>query len=61
MALGQGVGDEAGRIWFLAYQARFTRGRRGDLVVAACLYVACRKKKYPYQLIDFSSALSNVS
>lgn len=59
--MGYGLGEEASRIWYMAYHARFTRGRRGDLVVAACIYLAARRKDEPYMLIDFSSHLSNVS
>ena len=63
MQMGYGLGEEAARVWYLAYHARFTRGRRGDLVAAACLYLACRQRStpQPYMLIDFSSRLNNVS
>lgn len=63
MNLGQGIGESAGRIWFLAYQQKFTRGRRGELVVGACVYLACRQRSDPppVMLIDFSDRLNNVS
>ena len=63
MNLGPGIGESAGRIWYMAYAAKFTRGRRGELVVAACVYLAIRVRKDPppVMLIDFSDRLNNVS
>lgn len=48
--------------WFiLAIQHNFTKGRRGQNVVAACLYIVCRQEKTPHMLLDFSEVLhSNV-
>lgn len=34
-----------------------TRGRPGDFVAAACLYIVCRKEKTCHMLLDFSEAL----
>lgn len=61
--LGPGIGESAGRIWYMAYTRKFTRGRRGELVVAACVYLAIRVRKDPppVMLIDFSDRLHNVS
>lgn len=44
--------------WFtLALNKNFVKGRRSQNVLAACLYVACRKVKTHHLLIDFSSRL----
>jgi transcription factor IIIB subunit 2 len=44
--------------WFrLALQHNFLQGRHTDHVVAACVYIACRKAKTPHLLIDFSEVL----
>ncbi|KAH3671759.1 hypothetical protein OGAPHI_000464 [Ogataea philodendri] len=44
--------------WFqLALTNNFVQGRRSQNVVAACLYIACRKEKTHHMLIDFSSRL----
>jgi transcription factor IIIB 90 kDa subunit len=46
--------------WFrLAAQRNFTQGRRIQTVVAACLYIVCRREKKPRMLIDFSDALNH--
>ncbi|KAL9675781.1 hypothetical protein QQ045_003987 [Rhodiola kirilowii] len=42
----------------IAAQKGFTRKFKIDYVAAACLYVACRVKKKPYLLIDFSEKLT---
>lgn len=45
---------EAAIQWFqLALNYNFVQGRRLQNVVAACLYVACRKEKTHHMLIDF--------
>ncbi|XP_078153905.1 uncharacterized protein LOC144549018 isoform X9 [Carex rostrata] len=41
----------------IAVDKNFTRGRRTTHVAAACLYIACRKNKKAYLLIDFSDYL----
>ncbi|RKP31042.1 TFIIB-domain-containing protein [Metschnikowia bicuspidata] len=42
--------------WFtLALNKNFVKGRRSQNVLAACLYVACRKVRTHHLLIDFSS------
>lgn len=44
--------------WFkLALTQNFVQGRRSQNVLAACLYVACRKEGTHHMLIDFSSLL----
>lgn len=34
-----------------------TRGRRGDLLAAGCLYISCRREKSCHMLLDFSNVL----
>lgn len=44
--------------WFeIALNHNFVQGRRSQNVIAACLYIACRKEKTHHMLIDFSSKL----
>lgn len=57
MHLGTHVADAAHRIFVLALQSDFTSGRKSDNVVAACLYIICRKDKHPHLLIDFADRL----
>jgi transcription factor IIIB subunit 2 len=47
----------AGAFYEIALHRNFTKGRRTDQVAAACLYIACRDKKKPFLLIDFSICL----
>ncbi|XP_073285098.1 transcription factor IIIB 60 kDa subunit isoform X2 [Primulina huaijiensis] len=60
-ALGIDGGDSIARpalaFYTIALERNFTRGRRKDQVEAACLYIACREKKKPYLLIEFSEYL----
>ncbi|KAF8559363.1 BRF1-domain-containing protein [Imleria badia] len=48
----------ATRLYTLAVEHKFTKGRRSVNVAAVCLYVACRQKETRnYMLIDFSDIL----
>ena len=49
--------DQANRLFRLALQHNFLRGRRREVVIAACLYIVCRRMHSPVLLIDFSEAL----
>ncbi|SCU79484.1 LADA_0B00980g1_1 [Lachancea dasiensis] len=50
--------SEAATQWYtLALANNFVQGRRSQNVIAACLYIACRKEKTHHMLIDFSSRL----
>mmetsp|Transcript_3101 Transcript_3101/g.3475 ORF Transcript_3101/g.3475 Transcript_3101/m.3475 type:complete len:585 (-) Transcript_3101:52-1806(-) len=51
------IADAAGAWFRLALTNNFVQGRRSQNVLAACLYVACRKEKTHHMLIDFSSRL----
>jgi transcription factor IIIB subunit 2 len=57
MGLGHSVKQGAQRLFALAVDANFHRGRRKDYVVASCLYFQSRLKKEPHMLIDFSERL----
>jgi transcription factor IIIB subunit 2 len=48
----------ATRMYTLAVEHKFTKGRKSMNVAAVCLYVACRQKETRnYMLIDFSDLL----
>ena len=49
--------DMAQRFYTLALNSNFVRGRRTNYVVAACLYIVCRREKTSHMLIDFSDLL----
>ncbi|KAL4428055.1 hypothetical protein ABPG75_002144 [Micractinium tetrahymenae] len=49
--------ESAHRLYKLALERGFTRGRRTNQVAAACLYLVCRQDSKPFLLIDFSDAL----
>ncbi len=48
----------AQRYFNLAVLHNFTKGRKSNNVVAACLYIVCRIEKTAHMLIDFADALS---
>ena len=50
--------DAAHRLYILALHHHFTQGRRSSHVVAACLYIVCRRERSPHLLIDFSESLN---
>lgn len=48
----------ATRLYTLAVEHKFTKGRKSMNVAAVCLYVACRQKETrTHMLIDFSDIL----
>ncbi|KAL6780177.1 hypothetical protein ACKKBF_B14155 [Auxenochlorella protothecoides x Auxenochlorella symbiontica] len=49
--------ESAHRLYRLALQRGFTRGRRTNQVAATCLYLLCRQDAKPFLLIDFSDRL----
>ncbi|KAF7980980.1 hypothetical protein HWV62_35786 [Athelia sp. TMB] len=58
MRLSETVCLAATRLYTLAVEHKFTKGRKSLNVVAVCLYVACRQKETRnYMLIDFSDLL----
>ncbi|KAG2002253.1 transcription initiation factor IIB, variant 3 [Coprinopsis cinerea AmutBmut pab1-1] len=58
LRLNETVCLAATRLYTLAVEHKFTKGRKSLNVVAVCLYVACRQKETKtYMLIDFSDLL----
>ncbi|KAF5390085.1 hypothetical protein D9757_003889 [Collybiopsis confluens] len=58
LRLSEQVCLSATRLYTLAVEHKFTKGRKSMNVVAVCLYVACRQKETRnYMLIDFSDLL----
>mmetsp|Transcript_7457 Transcript_7457/g.15219 ORF Transcript_7457/g.15219 Transcript_7457/m.15219 type:complete len:486 (+) Transcript_7457:56-1513(+) len=49
--------DAAIRLFRLAVERNFHKGRRMGNVCCACLYVVCRLERTPHMLIDFSDVL----
>ncbi|KAL0213079.1 hypothetical protein RCL1_006705 [Eukaryota sp. TZLM3-RCL] len=49
--------DAAERLYLLALQHGFTRGRSSERVCASCLYAICRRERVPIMLIDLSEIL----
>ncbi len=49
---------QAQRLFKLAVEHQFTRGRRSGCVIAACLYIVARMNRTAHMLIDFADALS---
>ncbi|WVQ81105.1 hypothetical protein IAT38_003227 [Cryptococcus sp. DSM 104549] len=58
MRIDLSVVNFASRVWELVVDNKFNRGRKQDYVYASCVYLACRQKKNPSMLIDFSEHLS---
>lgn len=57
LRIDEHIATAAGEWFKLALTQNFVQGRRSQNVVAACLYVACRKECTHHMLIDFSSRL----
>ncbi|BBG93518.1 Cyclin/Brf1-like TBP-binding protein [Prunus dulcis] len=57
MGENEEIVDIAKRFFRIAVDRNFTRGRKSEQVLASCLYIACREKRKPYLLIDFSNYL----
>ncbi|EJC99509.1 uncharacterized protein FOMMEDRAFT_160578 [Fomitiporia mediterranea MF3/22] len=58
MRLSEVVQTAAIRMYTLALEHKFTKGRKNMNVIAVCLYIACRQKETRnYMLIDFSDLL----
>lgn len=49
--------EAASRLFSLAVERNFHKGRRMANVCCACLYVVCRQNKTPHMLIDFADVL----
>ncbi|CAI5735218.1 unnamed protein product [Peronospora destructor] len=57
LRLGDHYVDSSFRLFALALQRNFTHGRKTQTVIAACLYIVCRRERSPHLLIDFSDKL----
>ncbi|KLO10354.1 hypothetical protein SCHPADRAFT_916374 [Schizopora paradoxa] len=58
LRLSEVIAAAAIRLYTLAVEHKFTKGRKNMNVIAVCLYVACRQKETrKYMLIDFSDIL----
>ncbi|KAJ7475230.1 BRF1-domain-containing protein [Mycena galericulata] len=58
LRLSEMISNAALRMYTLAVEHKFTKGRKSMNVVAVCLYIACRQKDtYTHMLIDFSDLL----
>ncbi|KAJ7159849.1 BRF1-domain-containing protein [Mycena crocata] len=58
LRLSETVSNTALRMYTLAVEHKFTKGRKSLNVVAVCLYIACRQKDtHTHMLIDFSDLL----
>ncbi|CEM05943.1 unnamed protein product [Vitrella brassicaformis CCMP3155] len=57
LRLPQSFIETANRLFMLANQRNFTKGRRTRHVAAACLYTVCRQQEAPQMLIDFADVL----
>jgi transcription factor IIIB 90 kDa subunit len=57
LSLTQHIMDAAQRIFMLALQHGFMQGRKSDHVVAACLYIACRREKSPRMCHSFTLSI----
>ncbi len=50
--------NAAGRLFSLAIDNKFNRGRKKEYVIASCLYLQCRLASEAHMLIDFSERLA---
>lgn len=57
LRISQRIAESAHRLYALALQRNFTRGRKASHVAAACLYTCCRLEKTAHMLLDFAETL----
>jgi len=57
LGIGETQIDGALRWYNLSLQFNFTKGRKTQVLLAACLYITCREEETPHMLIDFASVL----
>lgn len=57
LGIGETQINSAMRWYNLSMQFNFTRGRKTQVVLAACLYITCREEETPHMLVDFASIL----
>lgn len=49
--------ESAVRTFLLAFQKRFTKGKKTTQVAIICLYFVCRKEKTGHMLVDLADAM----
>ncbi|KAI5184941.1 transcription factor IIIB 90 kDa subunit [Nematocida homosporus] len=57
LGIGETQINAAMRWYNLALQFNFTKGRKTQVLLAACLYITCREEETPHMLIDFAGVL----
>jgi len=57
LRLNSYIVEAAQRLFQAAMQHNFIQGRKTQNVVAACLYIICRREQTPHMLIDFSDMI----
>lgn len=57
LGIGETQINSAIRWYNLSMQFNFTRGRKTQVVLAACLYITCREEETPHMLVDFAYIL----
>lgn len=57
LRIPQHIVDSALRYFKLILKKNQTRGRRSEVTLSACLYIACRDSKTSHMLIDFSDII----
>ena len=57
LGLSRHHSESALRMYRMAIERNFHKGRRTEHVISACLYCICRREKTPHMLIDFSDIL----
>lgn len=57
LGIGEAQISSAVRWYNLSLQFNFTKGRKTQTLLAACLYITCREEETPHMLIDFAVVL----
>lgn len=57
LGIGETQIGSALRWYNLSLQFNFTKGRKTQVLLAACLYITCREEETPHMLIDFATVL----
>ncbi|KAH9387503.1 transcription factor IIIB 90 kDa subunit, partial [Nematocida major] len=57
LGIGETQINSAMRWYNLSLQFNFTRGRKTQVLLAACLYITCREEETPHMLVDFAYVL----
>ncbi|KAI5155746.1 transcription factor IIIB 90 kDa subunit [Nematocida parisii] len=57
LGIGESQINSAMRWYNLSLQFNFTKGRKTQVLLAACLYITCREEETPHMLVDFAYIL----